>query len=280
MSNYLDFLEQDEVQALVKSIPWFQRILPSDSMFAITDTDVFAYLLFCDKLRLNIQPGSPVPAKSGIRECLNTGKRVSALLPKEVYGVPVRSITLPIQDDKGATIGAFSIGLNVETQALLSDVSQSIASTSEEITASTYELSEKATTLSEKLIALEHVGDGIKTDIANTSKILTMVNDIAASTNLLGLNAAIESARAGEVGRGFSVVAEEIRKLATNSAESVKDINAILKNIQTNIQDMMSAIQDTSEIGKNQATTTEQVAMAIQQLSEVVVDIEEIAKHI
>jgi len=63
-------------------------------------------------------------------------------------------------------------------------------------------------------------------------KILRFVSEVAANSNLLGLNAAIEAARAGEHGRGFAVVAEEIRKMADNSASSVKEIREILRNIQ------------------------------------------------
>ncbi|MBL4930325.1 methyl-accepting chemotaxis protein [Clostridium paridis] len=72
--------------------------------------------------------------------------------------------------------------------------------------------------------------------IGQVSEITNMINSIAEQTDLLALNAAIESARAGEVGKGFSVVAEEIRKLAEQSKESAKSISGLISSINSEAQ--------------------------------------------
>lgn len=83
----------------------------------------------------------------------------------------------------------------------------------------------------------------------NIGIILETISEIAAQTNLLALNAAIEAARAGEAGKGFAVVADEVRKLAERSSVATKEIGDLVKNIQHTVSDAVSAMHEsTSEV--------------------------------
>jgi methyl-accepting chemotaxis protein len=148
------------------------------------------------------------------------------------------------------------------------------------MTAMAEELGATAFQLSEDLMNVKQGNKQIMIKVNKSGDILKFVNDIAANSNLLGLNAAIEAARAGEHGRGFAVVADEIRKMAINSAQAVEDIRKILQSIKDETVSVAKTMDMTAELGKRQAAATEKIENTIQHLSSIVVEIEEIAEII
>jgi methyl-accepting chemotaxis protein len=112
------------------------------------------------------------------------------------------------------------------------------------------------------------------------SEIVNVINDITEQTNLLALNAAIEAARAGEAGRGFAVVADEVRKLAEHSRNATKDIAALIKAIQAETNDAVVVMEEGTKEVEIGAKLADSAGRALDAISTVVRQSAELVQEI
>jgi transcriptional regulator of acetoin/glycerol metabolism len=270
----------DVLNALKLNLELFKKLNPLDCAVMITDADGTILECICGKnFDLNVIINSKASEKGAVGRCINTGKEVIMNLPKELYGTPLKSIAVPVFDNN-KLIGSIATSTSLIAQQTLQDVSQNITSTSEQITTTSEEIASSSILLAKNLEDIKDKVQDVTNELKKTDDILRFISELSSNSNLLGLNAAIEAARAGEHGRGFAVVSQEIRKMADNSATSVKDIKNILNSIQEKSSAMIRVINETSALGENQSIATNEIVSAIQELSSSALNLEEVSKII
>ncbi|EEX91933.1 methyl-accepting chemotaxis protein [Vibrio orientalis CIP 102891 = ATCC 33934] len=134
--------------------------------------------------------------------------------------------------------------------------------------------------LVDRMTAAVPVVEELASNNANITEILSVIEGISEQTNLLALNAAIEAARAGEQGRGFAVVADEVRNLASRTQESVGEIRQVIENVQNGTRDVVQAIQDGNDLANDSATQVQNAAAELSQIFEAIASINDMNSQI
>ncbi|MDX8045354.1 methyl-accepting chemotaxis protein [Gracilibacillus sp. S3-1-1] len=242
------------LQAVVNIAPIIKETIGPTSAMAIIDTEKFVYFEPSTVLNLDVAVGTPaIPDIEQYARAIKGEKFSDTTLDPTIFGAPVVTDILPIKDDNNEIVGLLSLSRTLEHKVRIDKEMESInnlidglqgkvqhvAAQAEELSATSNEISDRAT----------HANDNSK----HIGEVVQLIDQISNQTNLLGLNAAIEAARSGEAGKGFSLVADKIRKLSDNTRNAVKTIDTSVNEIRSSMENLTLSIKEVSSSSEEQS---------------------------
>ena len=261
------------LEAFKMVAPLIHKLVQEDMSISIYDTEKLVAYHPAKTFNLGLTLGEKLVDGDILSTAIQKNKEMHAVVPKEIFGVPFASNVIPIHDSNGRVIGGVGLATSIERATKLHEVAINLSSIVEQTVLSLNEITTSVNNLANSVSnGSTHIKE-VSTGANEIDTISKVVKGISDQSNLLGLNASIEAARAGEHGRGFSVVADEIRKLATNSKENVSQIDTITKTMQEAIHNLNDAFNGISKF-------TEQQVNAINEISQIIDEINKNAQQL
>lgn len=272
-------------RAFSEFAPMLTEMFPEGCFVYMTGRHRISHRQASDKFDMkDIQLETPIKEGTVHHEALTSKRPVSRELGAEQYGVPVLVMSYPIYEEnkegRKELTGTFTIAIPKTNAAKVRDLSDRLTQTLTEIAGAIGQVSNAA---GEIASAYQRVDGGIGSIHELSGRINSVVDfikEIADQTKMLGLNAAIEAARAGDLGRGFGVVAEEIRKLSDDSRQTVSKIREFTKSIEENILKVKELSTSCIKASEEQAAATQEVNASIEEITAMAQELDMLAHKI
>ncbi|MRX71882.1 methyl-accepting chemotaxis protein [Bacillus lacus] len=224
----------------------------------ITDREQWLDYFPSSKIDIGVRKGTKINPKEPLADCIKHNRYIQEEVPEEFFGFSFTGFANPIVYE-GRVIGAVAVQIQEQNERKLREISEQIVGAIQHANERLHGVQQGAEGLKEISANLMQQSNSAGQEMKKTQEVLTFIKKIADQTNLLGLNASIEAARAGEMGKGFDVVAKEIRKLSHETVQSTDQIRETLVNLQACIHEMAESIEKVVSVGRDQALSTQEI---------------------
>lgn len=259
-----EFITNDLLKSVYNSINYISIFFDNDIEIMLTDREEVLFYQGSREIDAKIKVGSP--AGKFVIEAMEIGKNDIKIIPENFIGVAFKSYMIPIKDGQ-TVVGSIAIGKSLAKKNAVMDITNELKTKLSDIQKVITDITSGVNELAGMNSDILCETNAAKEKAKDTDNIVNLIKEISSQTNLLGLNAAIESARAGEYGRGFNIVAQEIRKLSSTSNESIGKIEHVIKSMSASVGKINNKVANAEEISNEQSKALREIASSIDQLN-------------
>ncbi|MHC1684608.1 MAG: methyl-accepting chemotaxis protein [Clostridiaceae bacterium] len=260
-------MTNSDFEYFMKVLPILGELIQEEISSCITDRNKCLEAFDSKNMPTLLKPGELIPKDIPLYKSMETNKVIAQVVPEEVFGVAFIGIAYPVTDSDGKVIGSIGIAKSLEKQTKIENISEELFSSLSQTNVAIDGITSGSQKLTDVIINIVSAVNNAKDKISETDQIINSIQGIASQSNLLSLNAAIEAARVGELGKGFSVVAQEIKKLSQNSTESVKKVIITLTEIKDSIESIINQINEANIVAETNAEATEEINATISEIT-------------
>jgi predicted nucleic acid-binding Zn-ribbon protein len=264
---------------LLKLGPHFKEIFGKNIIVWVSDREKVLGYFPGDDFDID-ETSQELASDDPMRIAMEEARPMKTYIPEEMFGVPIKEIDTPVYDENKNVIGCITIGVNLDQETKVAKLSQEMDRDAEKIKTIIAQIGLASREINACERELCDNVNRVSEITRQISEVLAFIQKITSRTNLLGLNAAIESARAGEHGAGFRVVSNEIRMLSVQALETSKKIEKLIKQIETVNSITLQSVDDACQRTEAQEEAVSDVETKISDLKIISEELSQVAKDI
>ena len=241
----------EKLEDIIKYLDYIRLTQERESIVTVIDKDGITRGYSSPE---HIPPAVAVGEKFGdptgaFDRCIQTGRVVHNILPKEVVGMAMEGNLVPIKDGT-RVVGCIISTYCVDDKEKMASIAEQFKDTVSDVNDSIQDMIDGFENLFQMLRTMSEITVSVSEDVKNASTVTSKIAADASRSNILALNASIEAARSGDAGRGFAVVANQMGKLAKESGNSSSNIKSTLDTIIQHLDQISTDIGTANEVAQ------------------------------